>query len=286
MSEEEKNNSCASEGCSSEGCSSGGCSGSCSSCSGCGDHKLENKMAKIGRKIIVMSGKGGVGKSSVAAAVALKLAKAGRKVALLDLDFHGPSQPTIFGASEFHASYDEVDGIIPIELGGVKLMSLGLLLGDNDQAVVWRGPAKMGVVKQLLEDVDYGELDDLVLDFPPGTGDEILSACQLIPGEKNAIVVTTPQEVSLADCRKCIDFCRKVELNILGIVENMSAFVCPDCGKSHALFSSNGGEKLAAKYNLPLLAKLPLDPKFMEACDYGTLPQDIDNFPQFDNIVK
>ena len=124
MSEEEKNNSCSSEGCS----SSGGCSGNCGSCSGChDDHKLEQKMAQIGRKIIVMSGKGGVGKSSVAAAVALKLAKAGRKVALLDLDFHGPSQPTIFGAADLQASYDEVDGIIPIELGGVKLMSIGLL---------------------------------------------------------------------------------------------------------------------------------------------------------------
>lgn len=279
MSEEEKNNSCASEGCSSEGCSSGGCSGSCSSCSGCGDHKLENKMAKIGRKIIVMSGKGGVGKSSVAAAVALKLAKAGRKVALLDLDFHGPSQPTIFGASEFQASYDEVDGIIPIELGGVKLMSLGLLLGDNDQAVVWRGPAKMGVVKQLLEDVDYGELDDLVLDFPPGTGDEVLSACQMIPGDKQAVMITTPQEVSLADCRKCLDFCRQVNVPVLGIVENMSGFICPNCNTKHALFSSGGGQLLADVHGIDLIAQVPMDPAFLQNCDNGKIAEGIEASP-------
>ena len=237
-------------------------------------------------RLLVASAKGGVGKSSVAAAIALKLAASGRKVGLLDADFHGPSQPTIFGAQSQKMGYSEENGIIPLPVSGVALVSVGLLLDDPDQAVVWRGPAKMGVLKQLLEDTSWGELDDLVLDFPPGTGDEILSACQLIPGEKQAVVVTTPQEVSLADCRKCLDFCNKVEVKVSGIVENMSCFICPDCGKSHALFSSNGGEKLAAKYNLPLLAKLPLDPKFMEACDYGTLPQDIDKFPQFDNIVK
>ena len=165
-------------------------------------------------------------------------------------------------------------------------MSIGLLLGDNDQAVVWRGPAKMGIVKQLLQDVDYGKLDDLVLDFPPGTGDEILSACQLIPGEKNAIIVTTPQEVSLADCRKCLDFCGKLELKVSGIVENMSCFICPDCGKAHALFASDGGKKLADSYNLKLLAQLPLDPAFMSACDNGELPGKIDGFSNFDAIIN
>ena len=118
-----------------------------------------------------------------------------------------------------------------------------------------------------------------MLDVPPGTGDEILSACQLIPGEKNAIVVTTPQEVSLADCRKCLDFCRKLELKVVGIVENMSYFVCPDCGKSHQLFSVDGGKSLAKSYDLQLIAQLPLNPEFMAACDSGTLPEKIDQFP-------
>ena len=232
-----------------------------------------------------MSGKGGVGKSTVAASLAVTLARQGRKVGILDADFHGPSQPTIFNAAHLHMDGTE-DGMLPLEVSGIKLVSIGLLLEDCDKAIVWRGPVKMGVIKQLLEEVIWGELDDLIIDFPPGTGDEAISACQLVDCDKVGVIVTTPQEVALADCRKCIDFCQKVELKVLGIVENMSTFICPDCGKAHALFASGGGEKLAAKYDLPLLAKLPLDPKFMEACDYGTLPQDIDKFPQFDNIVK
>ena len=264
---------------------SGSC-GSCSSCGSCGEDKLGKKMALIQRKIFVLSGKGGVGKSSVAAAIALKLAASGRKVGLLDADFHGPSQPTIFGAQTQKMGYSEEDGILPLNVSGVSLVSVGLLLDDPDQAVVWRGPAKMGVLKQLLEDTQWGELDDLILDFPPGTGDEILSACQLIPGEKSAVVVTTPQEVSLADCRKCLDFCQKVEVKVAGIVENMSCFVCSDCGKSHALFSADGGKKMAENYQLPLLAQLPLDPAFMAACDQGELPAQIDKFTAFDSIIK
>lgn len=265
------------------------CSGSCSSCSskgGCAQQKLNEKMANVKRKILVLSGKGGVGKSSVAAAIALKLAAAGRKVALLDADFHGPSQPTLFGAQHLHQQCNEEEGIVPLNIANVGLVSIGLLIDEPDQAVIWRGPAKMGVLKQLLEDTDWGELDDLVLDFPPGTGDEILSACQLIPGKKSAIVVSTPQEVSLADCRKCLDFCAKVEVDVMGVVENMSYFVCPDCQKKHALFSSDGGKQLAESHNLPLLAQLPLDPAFMSACDNGTLPQKIAEFPAFDELIK
>ena len=260
-----------------EGCS-GSC-GSCSSCGSCGEDKLAKKMALISRKILVLSGKGGVGKSSVAATVALQLAASGRKVGLLDCDFHGPSLPTILGVTHKKLDYSEEAGIIPLPMGNLKFLSVGLLMDDPDQAIVWRGPAKMGVIKQLLEDTDWGELDDLVLDFPPGTGDEILSACQLIPGEKNAIVVTTPQEVSLADCRKCLDFCNKLELKVAGIVENMSYFICPDCGKAHQLFSSDGGKSLATAYDLPLIAQLPLNPEFMAACDSGTLAEKLDQFP-------
>ena len=144
----------------------------------------------------------------------------------------------------------------------------------------------MGVLEQLLSVVEWGELDDLVLDFPPGTGDEILSACQLIPGRKRAVVVTTPQELSLADCRKCLDFCDKVGLEIAGVVENMSGFVCPNCGARHELFASGGGEKLAAAHHLPLLAQLPLDPGFMRRCDAGTLADELDGFPVIRDAMK
>ncbi len=248
------------------------CSGSCGSCASGGNcqDKMQQRMAGIGRKILVMSGKGGVGKSTVAAALAVALARTGRKVGLLDVDFHGPTQPTLFGVG-YRRMEDGANGLLPLEAAGVKLVSIGLLLESDDQAVIWRGPAKMGVLKELLEETDWGTLDDLVLDFPPGTGDEVLSACQLIPGAKEAIVVTTPQEVSLADCRKCLDFCAKVDVPVAGIVENMSGFVCPDCGKRHELFSAGGGAKLAEKFGLKLLAQIPLEPGFMADCDHGDI---------------
>lgn len=264
---------------------SGSC-GSCSSCGKCGEDKLSRKMALIKRKILVLSGKGGVGKSSVAAAIALRLAAAGHKVGLLDADFHGPSQPTIMGISHEHLNCSENGGIVPFQINdNLKVISIGLLMDDADQAIVWRGPVKMGVIKQMLEDTDWGELDDLVLDFPPGTGDEILSACQLIPGEKQAVVVTTPQEVSLADCRKCLDFCGKLELNVRGVVENMSYFVCGKCGEKHSLFASGGGQILSAKYGIPLLAQLPLNPDFMTACDSGTLKDKLAEFPELNSLM-
>jgi ATP-binding protein involved in chromosome partitioning len=228
-------------------------------------------MALISRKILVLSGKGGVGKSSVAATVALQLAASGRKVGLLDCDFHGPSLPTILGVTHKKLDYSEENGIIPLPLGNLKFLSVGLLMEDPDQAIVWRGPVKMGVIKQLLEEVLWGELDDLIIDFPPGTGDEAISACQLVDCDKVGVIVTTPQEVALADCRKCIDFCNQIGLPLAGIVENMSGFVCPDCGKQHDIFSKGGGEALARHANVPLLAKLPLDPVFMDACDRGEL---------------
>ena len=248
----------------------GGHCGSCSSSGGC-QEKPAGILKNVKRAVFVLSGKGGVGKSTVAASLALTLAAAGRKVGLLDVDFHGPSQPTLFGVQHLRME-GSPDGMEPLPAArGVKLVSIGLLLEEEDRAVVWRGPVKMGVIKQLLEEVNWGELDDLILDFPPGTGDESLSACQLISGEKCAVVVTTPQEVALADCRKCIDFCRQLEVPVLGIVENMSGFVCPDCGAKHAIFSSGGGGRLAAESNVPLLAEIPLDPRFLARCDAGEI---------------
>lgn len=135
------------------------------------------------------------------------------------------------------------------------------------------------MLKQLLEEVVWGELDYLVLDFPPGTGDEVLSACQMITGDKQAVIVTTPQELSMADCRKCLDFCKKVEVRVGGIIENMSGFTCPDCGHTHPLFSNGGGERLAKAYSIPLIAQLPLDPKFMAKCDEGSIAAALENSP-------
>lgn len=254
------------------------CSGNCGSCSskgGCTSEKKEVILKDVKKAILVLSGKGGVGKSTVAASLAVTLAKQGRKVGLLDVDFHGPSQPTLFSVSHLRMEGCE-QGMIPLEVAGVKLVSIGLLLDESDRAIIWRGPVKMGVIKQLLEEVVWGELDDLILDFPPGTGDEILSACQLVDCEKVGVVVTTPQEVALADCRKCLDFCEQVKLPVAGIVENMSGFVCPDCGKKHEIFSEGGGERLAAGAGVPLLAKLPLDPQFLRCCDRGAVAEGLE----------
>lgn len=259
------------------------CSGNCSSCGEKGacentDKKLNEVLSGIKKKIMVLSGKGGVGKSSVAGSLAFLLAEAGKKVGLLDLDFHGPSQPTLFGAAHLRMIADE-DGLLPLEVNGVKLVSIGLVMDDPDQAVIWRGPAKIGVLRQLIEDVKWENLDYLILDFPPGSGDEVLSAAQMIKGDRAAVIVTTPQEMSMADCRKCIDFCNKLEIGIAGIVENMTGFTCPDCGHTHQLFSRGGGEALAKRYHAPLLAQLPIDPKFMACCDNGELNHALEQAP-------
>ena len=255
----------------------GSCSGNCGGCGSSGncEDQLNQRMKHVKEAVLVLSGKGGVGKSTVAASLAVMLAKAGKKVGLLDVDFHGPSQPTLFGLQHLRLEQGP-NGLIPAETAGIELMSVGLVLDDPDQAVIWRGPAKTGALKQLLEDTDWGDLDFLILDFPPGTGDESLSACQLLPVPKRAVVVTTPQEVALADCRKCLDFCGRLKVPVAGIVENMSGFVCPNCSARHDLFGTGGGARLAAKAGVPLLAQVPLDPAFLKECDYGDLPEGLE----------
>lgn len=267
------------------------CSHNCSSCASKGScannyDKVNEKMSRIKNKIFVLSGKGGVGKSTVAALTALTLARDGHRVGLLDVDFHGPSQPTLFKAQNVRLGATEENELEPLEIAGIKLVSIGLLLEDADQAVIWRGPAKMGVLKQLLEETAWGELDYLICDFPPGTGDEILSGCQLIEGDKRAIIVTTPQELSLADCRKCIDFCDKAELPIAGVVENMSYFVCDNCDKKHYIFNNGGGKLLAEKYGLKLLATLPVDNKFLAQCDENNIAVALKNSSLFQKELE
>jgi ATP-binding protein involved in chromosome partitioning len=248
------------------------CSSECNSCATAGncDLKLKNKLSAIKHKVMVLSGKGGVGKSSVSVNLAVALAMNGMKVGLLDIDFHGPSIPTMLGLQKVTLDTDET-GIIPAEIHNLKIVSIALLLQQNkNDAIIWRGPMKSGVLKQLLEDVHWGELDYLIMDFPPGTGDEALSACQLVSDADGGIIVTTPQEVSLSDCRRCISFCRQLDLPVLGVLENMSGFACPDCGKIIDVFGNRGGgENMARENQVPFLGRIPLEPAFAAACDSG-----------------
>jgi len=233
------------------------------------NNQLQERLGKIKHKILILSGKGGVGKSTVAANVACSLALKNFRTGLLDVDFHGPSIPTLLKL-EGQAVYSGPGGLMPIDYSQhLKVMSLGFLLKNQDDAVIWRGPVKMQVMKQLLEDVLWGTLDYLVMDFPPGTGDEPLSMSQLIPDADGAIIVTTPQDLSLNDVRKSINFCHKVKIPVLGVVENMSGFTCPHCQGIVDVFKRGGGEAMANRMGVPFLGRIPMTPLIVEASDDG-----------------
>jgi len=231
---------------------------------------LLRRMCKVKHKVLVLSGKGGVGKSTVAVNMAVSLANAGKNVGLLDVDIHGPSVPKLLGLENQRPAFEGETEIIPLNFDNkLKVMSIAFFLPSSDDAVIWRGPLKMSLIRQFLRDVEWGELDYLIIDSPPGTGDEPLSVVQLIEDAAGAVIVTTPQEVALVDVRKSITFCRKVGLPVLGVVENMSGFVCPDCGSRHDIFKSGGGEVMAKQMGVPFLGKVPIDPNVVEACDSG-----------------
>jgi Mrp family chromosome partitioning ATPase/NifU-like protein involved in Fe-S cluster formation len=230
--------------------------------------QLQSRLCRIRHKIMVLSGKGGVGKSTVAVNLATALMMSGKRVGLLDVDIHGPSIPTMLGL-EREMIHGSEEGFLPIDLGGMKVMSIGFLLRNQDDAVIWRGPLKMGIIKQFLKDVDWGDLDYLIIDSPPGTGDEPLSVCQLIEQLDGAVIVTTPQKVAAVDVRKSITFCRQLQLPVLGVVENMSGFVCPKCGEVTHILRSGGGRRIAEDMGVPFLGSIPMDPKIAEACDSG-----------------
>lgn len=237
--------------------------------------KLIRNMRAIKKKIMVMSGKGGVGKSTVAANLAAKLAQRGYKVGLLDADIHGPSIPKMFGIDDTRPEVDE-NGIVPISVTeNLVVMSVALLLDDKDAPVIWRGPAKMAAIKQFLEDVSWGKLDYLIVDLPPGTGDEPLSIAQLIEKIEGAVIVTTPQDVALISVRKSIKFAEILKVPVIGIVENMSGIICPHCDERIELFSRGGVEKAAADFNVPIIGQLPMDPKIAEIEDSGKVHTDI-----------
>ena len=232
------------------------------------DRAIQESLWRIKHKFLVMSGKGGVGKTSVAANLAVALSKKGVKVGLMDVDLHGPDIPRMLGLKGLLDISPENLMVPKPYSENLSVVSIESLAADTDEAVIWRGPLKMHVIRQFISDVDWGELDYLLIDSPPGTGDEPLSVAQTIRGAK-AIIVTTPQEVSLADIRKSINFCRTVKMPVFGLIENMSGFVCPHCSKPMELFGSGGGFKTAISMNVPFLGRLPFDPKMVECADAG-----------------
>jgi len=234
------------------------------------DLQLQNRMSHIGHKLLVLSGKGGVGKSTVAANLAISLAMEGLSVGLLDVDVHGPSIPTLMGLTGQHPTTADNE-LLPVELAeNLKVMSVGFMLKNAADPVIWRGPMKFNVIRQFLKDVSWGSLDYLVIDSPPGTGDEPLAVAQLVGQPASAVIVTTPQDLAIADVRRSVGFCKSLSLPVAGIIENMSGMVCPHCNQSIELFGSGGGAALAEEMDVPMLGCVPIDPGVVSAGDQGT----------------
>jgi len=232
------------------------------------EKRITETLSKIRKVIMVLSGKGGVGKSSIAANIAVGLAERGKKVGLMDIDLHGPSIPRTLGLTGMRPEIAD-DKVVPVRYSdNLKVLSMENFLDTSERAVIWRGPLKLAAIRQFFADVDWGELDYLIVDSPPGTGDEPLTVAQTLWGT-SAIVVTTPQEISVADVRKSITFCRTVGLDVIGLIENMSGYVCPHCNKESELFGIGGGERLAMEMNVKFLGRIPFDPDFVKSTDSG-----------------
>jgi len=258
-------------------CADGASCSSCGSAESCSaeekqrheEEQLQERLAHIKHHIVVMSGKGGVGKSTIAVNLAVSLAEQGFKVGLLDADIHGPNLPKMLGLGQSRLQATE-GGILPMEfIPGLSVVSMAFLLESVDNPVVWRGPLKHTVIRQFVADVQWGELDYLVVDLPPGTGDEPLSVAQVLKTVDGSIIVTTPQEVALLDSRKSVVFSQQLNIPVIGIVENMSGLVCPHCGKEIDLFKKGGGELAAKELNVPFLGRIPIDPQIVVNGDDG-----------------
>ncbi len=243
---------------------------------------VQERMKHVKNTIVVMSGKGGVGKSTVAVNLALTLAKLHPgKVGIIDSDIHGPDIPKMLGLEGQLPTAAPAGAKPVVGAHGLKVVSMAFFL-ESDTPIIWRGPMKMKALEQFLTDFDWGELEFLILDLPPGTGDEPLTLMQLIPKMSGVIIVTTPQSVSLLDTGKALAMANKMEVPVLGVVENMSEFICPNCKTSHKLFGEGGGKALASKYQVPLLGQVPLDPVIMEKEDVGIQ----EAFSYFEPIVQ
>ena len=231
--------------------------------------RLKSKLSHIKHRIMVMSGKGGVGKSTVSTNLAVALSMDGFDVGLLDADIHGPNIPKMLGIESKHVE-GSGHGMIPVEVfPNLKVISMAFFIGDRDNPVVWRGPLKHNAISQFLGEVEGGNLEFLIIDLPPGTGDEPLSVAHLIKNVDGTIVVTTPQDVALLDSRKSVNFSRMISIPVIGIIENMSGLKCPHCNKEIPLFKIGGGEKAARDLKIPFLGKIPIDPEMVIDCDRG-----------------
>ena len=229
---------------------------------------IVDRMARIKHKIIIASGKGGVGKSTVSVNLARALQMKGFRVGVLDADITGPDIPKLLGIED-QKLMQGPEGIEPADAGGIEAASMALILSSRDTPVVWRGPMKMAAIKQFIQDVNWGDLDFLIIDLPPGTSDEPLSVLQLIPDLAGAIIVTTPQEVALLDSRKAVNMVKAMKLPVLGIVENMSGLKCPHCQETINIFSSGGGQRMAEEVDVPFLGSIPIDPQVCALGDSG-----------------
>ncbi len=240
------------------------------------------------KKIVVMSGKGGVGKSTVAANLAFKLASEGNKVGIFDSDFHGPSIPKMLDVKEDKLGMKDEETIEPVEVSSnLKVVSMEFLLPDDDSPVIWRGPMKMNAIKDFKEKVEWGEIDYLIVDLPPGTGDEPLTIAQQFNELEGSIIVTTPQKVAVQAVRRSIGFSEKVGMKVLGVVENMSTLTCPNCAEEIDVFGSGGGEKMAEELDISFLGSIPLDPEIMESAEKGRslIDAESNSSEAFENIV-
>jgi ATP-binding protein involved in chromosome partitioning len=238
------------------------------------DAAVEKALGNIKNKILVMSGKGGVGKTSTSVNLSIAMARKGYQVGIMDVDLHGPDVPRMLGLTGT-PSINHNNKLEPLSYSdNLKVISIESLTPNKDDAIIWRGPLKFSAIKQFIGEVDWQDLDFLVIDSPPGTGDEPLTVAQTISDAK-AVIVTTPQEVALADVRKSINFCKTVKMEIFGLLENMSGFSCPHCNEMIDLFGSGGGEKTARQMGIPFLGKIPFDPRMVTCGDTGTCYQDV-----------
>jgi ATP-binding protein involved in chromosome partitioning len=252
------------------------------------DQAMVDAQKNIKHKIIVLSGKGGVGKSTVAVNLAVSLANQGNKVGLLDIDIHGPSVPKMLNLSESQVYATEDEKLIPVQYNdNLKVVSIGFLVPGEDDAVIWRAALKQSIMQQFVKDVMWEDLDYLIVDSPPGTGDEPLSIVQLLHEPDGAVIVTTPQDMALLDVRKSVTFCKKLNLPVIGVVENMNGFTCPHCGEVVNIFKTGGGEKMAKDMDVPFIGSIPIQESIVAGGDSGKpVVENDETVPGFAEITE